>query len=156
MIGKYAFRGWIGLFAAVALAAPSYGAKPTPRPSKVIGTYFNEGRIFVELNLISKDGKEGSIIPLPAGRIDRAVISGGLTKVYIPSEEMAKRRLLSTSQTPTPKSAPEFLETETRTFYFRVVGGKVTLVKPQNLTADERLRLRGYKRELRRAGVYDN
>jgi len=155
MIGKYRFRLWTLSFVVLILGTQSEAAPPTVRP-EVSGTYFNEDRIPVELNLISKDGKEGTIIPLPPGRLERAVISEGQTKVYTPSKKMATRRLLSTSPTPTPKSAPEFFENATRTFYFRIIGGKVILVKPRDLTTNERKRLEGYKQELQRAGVYNH
>jgi hypothetical protein len=150
------FPLWMSLFILLISATQSNAASRTTSPPKVIAIYFNEGRVLIELNLISKDGKEGTIIPLLPGRIERVAISEGKTKVYIPSEQMATRRLLSTSTTPTPKSAAEFSERETRSFYLRVVGGKVILVKPRDLSADERMRLEGYKRELQRAGVYNN
>ena len=91
---------------------------------EVIGTYLNEGRSLIELELISKDGSEGTNIPLSPGRIDHAVIGEGQTKVYAPAEERAKRRLLSAIPTPTLETAPEFFEKENRTFYFRIIAGK--------------------------------
>lgn len=126
------------------------------KESSVIGTYLNEGTRPVELNVISKDGADTSVINLWVGRIARAVLTEGRTKVYTPSESMASRRLLSTGVTPTPESAPEFFEKKTRMFYFRVVGGKVTLVRPEDLTVKEKERLRSFKRELQAEGVYDN
>jgi len=146
----------MSLFALLVLATQSEARSQATARADVIGTYFNEDKILVELNLISKDSKEGTIIPISPRRIDRALITEGQTKLYIPSDQMAKRRLLSTMATPTPKSAPEFFEKETRTFYFRIVGGKVSLVKPQGLTLDERKRLKAAIRELKRAGVYNN
>lgn len=124
--------------------------------AEVIGTYFNEGPSLVELEIISKDGRERTVIPITPGRIDRAVITEGETRLYLPAEQRSDRRLLSTITTPTPKSAPEFLDHPTRMFYFRIIGKKITLVKPQDLTTDERKRLRAAIRELKRAGVYNN
>jgi hypothetical protein len=138
------------------LSGLAEAAPPAARKSKVIGTYLNEGPHSIELNVISKDGADTSIINLWVGRIARVVITEGWTKVYTPSESMASRRLLSTRATPTPESAPEFFEKKSRTFYFRVVGGKVTLVRPQDLTVKEKERLRTFKRELQAEGVYDN
>ena len=157
MIGKDSrFRHWPSLFVVLILATQFEAASRTATPPEIIGTYFNEGPILVELNLISKDGREVTMIPFTPGRIVRAAISEGQTKVYIPSKEMATRRLLSTSPTPTPKSAPAFFERETRTFYFRIISGKVILIKPRDLTTNEKKRLEGYKQELQRAGVYNN
>ena len=153
---KMRFKKWTSLFVLLILVAQSEGASGKEKDSEVVGTYFNEDRVLLELNLISKDGRDISIIPIEPGRIDRAVISEGLTKLYIPSEEMATRRLLSTSPTATLKSAPEFCERETGTFYFRVIHGEVILVKPKDLTATERKRLQAYNRALQRAGVYHN
>lgn len=119
-------------------------------PLEVIGTYLNEGRRLIELDLISKDGRETTNIPLSPGRIDHAVIGEGQTKVYTPAEGISKRRLLSTISTPTLRTAPEFFERETRTFYFRIIAGKVTLVKPRDLTAGERKRLKAFRREIER------
>lgn len=151
------FSHLVSLFVALAFfSAASVAASQTATSAKVMGTYFNEGRNLVELDLISKDGKEGTTIPLSPGRIDRAVITEGRTKIYMPSEGTSARRLLSTSRIPTPKSAREFFDKEQQTFYFRIVAGKVTLVKPGDLTPKERRQLKEYKRELQRAGVYDN
>ncbi len=146
----------MALMSVLLLGGIAEAASPVTRESKVIGTYLNEGTRSVELNLISTDGADTSIINLWVGRIARAVITEGHTKVYTPSENLASRRLLSTRKTPTPESAPEFLEKKTRTFYFRVVGGKVVLIRPQDLTPKEKERLRAFKRELQAEGVYSN
>lgn len=129
------------------LHLPCEAARNRSARLEVIGTYLNEGRSLIELDLVSKDGSETTNIPLSPGRIDHAVIGEGQTKVYTPAEEIAKRRLLSTIPTPTPKTAPEFFEKETRTFYFRIIAGKVTLVKPRDLTTNERKRLKAFRRE---------
>lgn len=129
---------------------PCEAASNRSAPLAVVGTYLNEGRSLIELELISKDGRETTNIPLSPGRIDHAVIGEGKTRVYTPAEAIAKRRLLSTISTPTPRTAPEFFEKETRTFYFRIIAGKVILVKPRDLTASERKRLRAFRREIER------
>lgn len=118
--------------------------------AEVIGTYFNESKTLVELEIISRDGKERTVIPITPGRIDRALITEGQTRLYLPAEQRSDRRLLSTIRTPTPKSRPGFFDEAKRTFYFRIVGRKVILLKPQDLTADERRRLKAAIQELQR------
>lgn len=124
--------------------------------AEVIGTFFNEGKTLIELEIISKDGKERTVIPITPGRIDRAAIIEGQTRVYLPAESRSDRRLLSAIATPTRTSAPGFLDHATQTFYFRIIGGRIKLVKPRDLTGDERKRLKAAIRELQRAGAYHN
>ena len=133
----------------------SVASQRKPR-DEAIGTYLNKGRGLIEIDVVSKHGRDTTNIPLSPGRIARALIEDGQTKIYAPAEEMAKRRLLSSIPTPTPKTAAEFLEKNTRTFYFRIVAGKISLVRPRDLTTTERRHLREYIRELKRAGVYNN
>ena len=120
----------------------------------VLGTYLNEGRSLIEVELITRDGREATTIPLSPGRIDRALIRDGKTMIYTPSDESGNRRLIYTIATPTPRTAPQFFERSTRTFYFRIIAGKISLVRPRDLTAAERNRLRAYFRELKTAGVH--
>jgi hypothetical protein len=139
----------IGL-GALMLHLPCEAASNRSAPLEVLGTYLNEGRSLIEIDLVSKDGRETTNIPLPPGRIDHAAIGEGQTRIYTPAEEIAKRRLLSTIPTPTLRTAPEFFEKETRTFYFRITEGKVILVKPRDLTASERKRLKAFRNEIER------
>ena len=139
----------IGL-GALMLDLPCEAASNRSARLEVLGTYLNEGRSLIEIDLISKDGRETTNIPLSPGRIDHAAIGEGQTRIYTPAEEIAKRRLLSTIPTPTPRTAPEFFEKETRTFYFRIIAGKITLVKPQELSPSERKRLKAFRREIER------
>ena len=123
-------------------------ARSAIRGSEVIGTFFNEVSDTVQVNLISSDRKETIILTISPGQIDRAILTGGETRVYVPSENVSSGRLLSSAATPTLKSAAEFFDKEARTFYLRVAQGRVTLVKPQSLTEMERKRLRAFKRQV--------
>ena len=141
------------VFALLLVAAWKAPLSQAASDTDVLAIYFNEGESLVEIDILSKDGREGTNIPLSAGRIDRAVISEGRMKVYAPAKEMAKRRLLSSIATPSPGSSPQFFDKMTRSFYFRIVGGKITLIRPQDLTTDEKKRLKTAMRELKRASV---
>ena len=144
------------LLASLVICAPLH-AGPKKRVSRdYIGTYLNEGKTTVELNMISADGHEGTEITLDPGRIDRAVIVAGQTKLYTPFGTRETKRLLSTHRTPTLESHPQFFDARGRSFYFRIVGRHLTLVKRQDLTVAERQRLQGFKKELQRAGVYNS
>ena len=147
---------FLAVLASVILCAPSY-AGPRKRVSRdYIGTYLNEGKTTVELNMISADGHEGTEITLDPGRINRAVIIAGQTKLYTPFGTTVTKRLLSTHHTPTPESHPEFFDARGRSFYFRIVGRNLTLVKRQDLTVAERQRLQAFKRQLQRDGSYNS
>ena len=149
MIGR-SLHLWVGLVAVLILSAQSEAASRGVRGSEVIATFFNEGHSTVQLNLISKDGRDTTILTFSPGQIERAVIHEGQIKVYTPSERLSSRQLLSTREMPTPRLAAEFFENATQTFYFRVSGKNVTLVKPRNLTVRERSRLQAYKRQVQK------
>src|SRR5205085_8288054 len=106
--------------------------------SEAIAVFINEGRAEIQVNVISEDKKDGTILPLRPGTIERTSFAGGQVKLYTSSKDIVSGRLLFTRSMPTPTTAPEFIEKGTRTFYFRVVGGKIILVKPTDLTSKER------------------
>src|SRR5436190_19930580 len=105
--------------------------------SEAIAVFINEGRE-IQVNVISEDKKDETIFPMRPGTIERTSFAGGQVKLYTPSKDIVSGRLLFTRSMPTPMSAPEFMEKGTRTFYFRVVGGKIILVKPRDLISKER------------------
>jgi hypothetical protein len=119
------------------------------KESPIIGTFFNEGHSTVEVNVVSKDGRDTTVLTFSPGQIDRAIIEAGVIKVYTPAEKVSLRRLLSTRTTPTVGLEPEFFDQKARTFYFRVVDGKVTLIKPAQLTSEERRHFEAYLRQVR-------
>lgn len=123
-------------------------ASARTRNMEVIGLFFNVGNSTVQLNVISMDRKETTIMTLDPGRIGSTAIVEGEARVYTPSKSMTSGRLLSTCPVPTPEAAPEFFEKGTRTFYFRVRNGKVKLAKPRELTSREKRQLEAFKRQL--------
>jgi hypothetical protein len=142
--------------ASAVLCAPSYAGPRKHVSRDYIGTYLNEGKTTVEVNMISADGHDGTEITLDPGRIDRAVIVAGQTKLYTPFGTVETKRLLSTHSTPTPESHPQFFDAHGRSFYFRIVGRSLTLVKRQDLTVAEKKRLQAFKRQLQRDGSYNS
>jgi hypothetical protein len=100
--------------------------------------FINEGRAEIQVNVISEDKKDKTILPLRPGTIERTLFAGGHVELYTSSKDIVSGRLLFTRLLPTPMTGPEFMEKGTRTFYFRVVGGKIILVKPTDLTSKER------------------
>src|SRR6266446_5480880 len=123
-------------------------ASSAPRSEQVYGVFFNEGRAAVQLNIINLKKKSTGIGSLFAGETTIIDLhNGDEAKVYTPSKDMLSGRLLSTCPLPTPSASPEFFENATRTFYFRIVGGKVVLLKPRDLSAGEKKQVEAYKRE---------
>jgi hypothetical protein len=134
---------------ALALVSPLKGATPKSYP-RYFGTYLNEGDILIEIDIVSKDGREGTTIPLDPNHIDRTDITPGTTRLYLPSRSGEKRRLLWSGPTPTPTTVPGYFEKETRMFYLRIIGRKVILVKPRDLTDVERRNIKAVDEVLRR------
>ena len=56
-------RAFVISLAALMLVLPCEAASNRSAHSEVIGTYLNEGRSLIELDLISKDGRETTNIP---------------------------------------------------------------------------------------------
>lgn len=106
--------------------------------SEANGVFINEDRATIQVEVISEDKKDKTIMILPPEAIERTLFARGQVRLYTPSDNNVSGRLLFTRSLPTPMTAPKFLEQETRTFYFRVVGRKIILVKPTDLTSKER------------------
>jgi hypothetical protein len=106
-----------------------------------IAVFMNEGRTNIQVDVVSEDKKDKTILPLHPGQMERTSFSRGHVELHTVSTDIVSGRLLSSRSMPTPISAPEFMEPRTRTFYFRVVGAKILLVKLTDLTAEERRRL---------------
>jgi hypothetical protein len=140
---------WAIVIFALALA-PQLAAAAAKSSSGVFGAYFNEGKILIEIDILTKDGKEGTTIPLDPGHLDRTDLTPGTTNLYLPSRDGEKRRLLWSGPTPTPASAPSYFEKETRMFYFRIIARKVILIKPTDLTDTERRNIKLVDQLLRR------
>jgi hypothetical protein len=101
--------------------------------------FINEGRAKVQINVISKDTREQGVMILPPRAIERSVLfAGGQVRLYTPSKDIVSGRLLFSRSLPSPTTAAEFLEKESRTFYFRVAGRKITLIKPTELSPKEK------------------
>jgi hypothetical protein len=105
---------------------------------KAIAVFINEGRAEIQVNVISADKKDKTILPLRPGTIERTLFVGGQVELRTSSKDIVSGRLLFTRLLPTPMTAPEFMEKGTRTFYFRVVDEKIVLMKPTDLTSKER------------------
>jgi hypothetical protein len=132
------------------LLVPQLKARSASPSSKFFGTYLNEGKILIEIDIVTRDGKEGVTIPLEPGHIEKTSIPPGMTKLYLSSRAGEKRRLLWSAPTPTPKSALSFFEKKTRMFYFRIIGNKILAVKPKDLTDVEKRKIKWYDEVLRR------
>jgi hypothetical protein len=131
------FHTSVGVLSLLALSAASqaWGAIAN---TEAVGVFMNEGRAKIQVNVISEDRKDRTILPLRPGAIERTLYSGGQVELYTSSKDLISGRLLFTRSLPTPISASGFMEKGTRTFYFRVVDGKIILVKSSDLTPKER------------------
>lgn len=132
------------------LLVPQLKATAATPSSKFFGIYLNEGKILIEIDIISRDGKEGVTIPLEPGHIEKTSLPPGATKLYLPSRNGELRHLLWSGPTPTPMSASEYFDKKTRMFYFRINGKKILLVRPNELTDVERRKIKWYDELLRR------
>lgn len=110
----------------------------TLQGNEAIAVFINEGRAGIQVNVVSEDKTDKTVLPLHPKQIERTLFKRGQVELYAASEDMVSGRLLFTQRLPTPNTAPEFMEKPTRTFYFRVADGKITLVKPVDLTSKER------------------
>lgn len=145
------FRSGLRLFASLfglLVLNTQCNASEWARDTDVVGVFFNEAHRTLQLNVISADKKDTTIMTLSPGEIGSTAIIEGEARVYTPSKSMTSGRLLSTCSVPNPTAAPGFFEKTTRTFYFRIVGETLKLVKPRDLTAAERRRLKAYKQQV--------
>lgn len=80
------------LLASLAFCAPLHAGSKKPVSRDYIGTYLNEGKTTVELNMISADGHEGTEITLDPGRMAAALRSYLRWLPHFNSEQPAPRR----------------------------------------------------------------
>jgi hypothetical protein len=126
---------WLLVLSALS-EAPAAG-----RETGVIAVFINEAHTNVQIDVVSEDKKDKTILPLHPRQMERTASSRGHVELRTASKDIASGRLLFSRSMPTPISAPDFMERRTRTFYFRVVDAKILLVKPKDLTVEERRRL---------------
>ena|SRR5438874_12685753 len=131
----------VAVFSLLALSAASQ-ALGAIENTETVGVFMNEGHAKIQVNVISEDRKDRTILPLRPGAIERTLYSGGQIELYTSSSDLVSGRLLFTRSLPTPLSASEFMEKGTRIFYFRVIDGKIMLVKSSDLSPKERKWLR--------------
>jgi hypothetical protein len=134
----------------VAVLVAQVKAAAATSSSKFFGTYLNEGNALIEIDIVSTDGRDGVTIPLEPGHIEKTTISPGTIKLCLPSTNGQERRTLWSGPTPTPTSAPGYFDNERRMFYFRIIRKKMILVRPGDLTAVERAKIRWYDEVLRK------
>ncbi len=96
----------------------------------VYGLFLNDGPSTVELELFDKSGQLAASATLSPSEVYHAAITEGEARVYTPSESLSSGRLLSRCSIGSEKSAADFFDTSSRTFYFRIKDGKVILVRP--------------------------
>ena len=143
-----------GSLLSVLILSTRPSASAAPRSGQVYGVFFNESRSAVQLNIINLKKKSTGIGSLFAGETTIIDLhNGDEAKVYTSSKDMFSGRLLSTRPLPTPRVSPELFENATRTFYFRIVGGRIVLLKPGDLTTGERKQVEAYKRDALKYGV---
>lgn len=143
-MNKFSFFGSVLSLLVLGALSVTLGAT---RESEAIGVFINEG-VEIQITVISEDTKDKIILPMRPRTIERAsLFTGGQAKLYTPSKNIVSGRLLFTRSLPTPSTSPDFMEKGTRTFYFRVVGGKIILVKPRDLTSKERKWLEEKRKE---------
>ena len=139
------------LISAALLATLTVGASTDPRRLDVIGLFINDDSRELQIDLVSSDGKDITNLTLSSNQIDTAAMMNGEIRVYVSTQRLSDRRLLSICRMPSPESAPKFFDRKDRRFYFRIAKGKAILVKPVDLTIRERKLLEGYRLQLRRA-----
>ena len=106
-----------------------------------IAVFMNEGHTNIQVDVVSHDKKDKTILPLHPRQMERTSFSRGHVELHTASKDIVSGRLLFSRSMPTPISAPNFMEPRTRTFYFRVVDTKILLLKPKDLTVEEKRRL---------------
>jgi hypothetical protein len=143
------FRYWAIVILTVVLGQ-QLNAATARSSSKFFGTYLNESSIAIEIDIVSRDSREGVTIPLEPGHIEKTSIPPGTTKLYLSSRDGQKRRMLWSGATPTPMSEPNYFDKKAQMFYFRVIAKKVVLVMPRDLTDGERMKIKWYNDVLRR------
>jgi hypothetical protein len=123
------------------------------RSARTIAVFLNGGPRTVQINVVSADGKETTVMTLSPDQIGSSVTVAGEARIYAPSKNMMSGRLLSSCSVPSPDAARRFFEESSGTFFFRIARDKVKLIAPRDLTVGERRRLDAYYAELKRAGI---
>ena len=112
--------------------------QPLPRPPvkgvDAYGVFLNEGPTPVELELFNKAGQLVASATMSPGEIHKTAIVEGQAKIHTATESLLTGRLLSSYPIGSEKSAPEFFESSSRTFYFRIKDGEIVLVRPSDAT----------------------
>lgn len=106
-------------------------ARPPIKEVKIYGIFFNEGPDTIRLDVVNKARNENDSMTLSPGDVLKTVIVEGTAKLSLPSTAASPGPVLSACAVPTERSASDFFEESTRTFYFRVWDGRISLVKPQ-------------------------
>jgi hypothetical protein len=113
--------------------------QPLPRPPvkgvDVYGVFVNEGPTPVELELFNRAGQLIASATMSPGEIHTTAIVEGQARIYTPAESLFTGKLLSSCPIGSEKSAPEFFENSSRTFYFRIKDAKIALLHPRDATA---------------------
>jgi hypothetical protein len=137
---------WVNVCGTVAVDEQQYfacklileGARPLnkqPIPGhRVFGIFENEGPETVRIETMNKTGNESTEMILAPGELTKTVVTEGKVRLSALSKDLSPIKLLSASVMPTVHSAPNYFETATRTFYFSVSGGKMSLLKPNQAT----------------------
>ena len=101
---------------------------------RVFGVFKNEGPETVEIQMTNGAGDSTTIMTLSSGDIERTVITSGKAKIFAVSNDLAPTKLLSSFTMPTVKSSAVNFERSTRTFYFSLKDGKMSLLEPNKAT----------------------
>lgn len=105
--------------------------RPPIKEVKTYGIFFNEGSDTIRLDVVNKAGNENDSMTLSPGDVLKTVIAEGTARVSLPSTTAFPGQALSACGVPTETSASDLFEESTRTFYFRVRDGRISVVKPQ-------------------------
>jgi hypothetical protein len=145
--------GLLGL----AILSTQSNASPSPRSKAIYGVFFNESRGALQLNIVNPRKKDTSIATIRGGNMELAVLhAGDLAKIYTSSTDMLSGPLLASYPIPNPDRTPEFFETSSRTFYFRLVGRNIVLLKPADLTIRQRKQVKALSKELQSTGAFED
>jgi hypothetical protein len=104
-----------------------------PAPGlRVFGVFENDGRETLNVQIISNDGTEGTVMILRPGDITETVITAGKIKIFATSADFSRTKLLSEHVMPTVESTSNHFESSTRRFYFSLSARRMSLIKPAN------------------------
>jgi hypothetical protein len=102
---------------------------------RIFGVFENAGPETIEIETTNEPGDSSAIMTLGPGDITKTVIeTPGTAKIFAMSPELSRAKLLTTFTLPTVESSPNKFEKSTRTFYFSLRGGKVSLLRPTKAT----------------------